>query len=210
MRIGEHLDVGGCSHPSPGLAVVQRWRTACQLHCPRDHIGSHCRCRHRFTSPFLSQALRGGALEARVIGPLRTRRITRLWRSSDRFAKNAPANRMCSWGTPWPPTNRQSSHTAWYTRLTPGSSCSSEIWHTRSKKPIRTDFLDFSTQQRRERALQRELELNRRLASASYSGVAHLSAEWAGTSEPVLVMKRHPDSSRLATMCAAANQSPTH
>jgi aminoglycoside phosphotransferase family enzyme/predicted kinase len=68
------------------------------------------------------------------------------------------------------------------------------------KKPIRTDFLDFSTQQRRERALQRELELNRRLASASYLGVAHLSAEWAGTSEPVIVMKRHPDSYRLATM----------
>lgn len=68
------------------------------------------------------------------------------------------------------------------------------------KKPIRTDFLDFTTPERRERACQRELELNRRLASASYLGVAHLSAEWAGTSEPVLVMKRHPDSCRLATM----------
>jgi uncharacterized protein len=68
------------------------------------------------------------------------------------------------------------------------------------KKPIRTDFLDFTTPERRERACQRELELNRRLASVSYLGVAHLSAEWAGTSEPVLVMKRHPDSSRLATM----------
>ena len=68
------------------------------------------------------------------------------------------------------------------------------------KKPIRTDFLDFSTQERRERACQRELELNRRLAPDSYLGVAHLSAEWAGTCEPVLVMKRHPDSIRLATM----------
>jgi uncharacterized protein len=68
------------------------------------------------------------------------------------------------------------------------------------KKPIRTDFLDFTTPERRERACQRELELNRRLASASYLGVAHLNAEWAGTSEPVLVMKRHPDSCRLATM----------
>ena len=68
------------------------------------------------------------------------------------------------------------------------------------KKPIRTDFLDFTTPERRERACQRELELNRRLASGSYFGVAHLSAEWAGTKEPVLVMKRHPDSSRLATM----------
>jgi uncharacterized protein len=68
------------------------------------------------------------------------------------------------------------------------------------KKPIRTDFLDFSTQERRERACQRELDLNRRLAPDSYLGVAQLSAEWAGTSEPVLVMKRHPDSTRLATM----------
>jgi uncharacterized protein len=70
----------------------------------------------------------------------------------------------------------------------------------KAKKPIRTDFLDFTTPERRERACQRELELNRRLAPASYLGVAHLNAEWAGTSEPVLVMKRHPDSSRLATM----------
>ncbi|MGO9102421.1 MAG: AAA family ATPase [Mycobacterium sp.] len=68
------------------------------------------------------------------------------------------------------------------------------------KKPILTDFLDFTTPERRERALQRELELNRRLASASYSGVAHLNAEWTGASEPVLVMKRQPESSRLATM----------
>jgi uncharacterized protein len=68
------------------------------------------------------------------------------------------------------------------------------------KKPICTDFLDFTTPERRERACQRELELNRRLAPDSYLGVAHLSAEWAGTSEPVLVMKRHPDSTRLATM----------
>jgi uncharacterized protein len=68
------------------------------------------------------------------------------------------------------------------------------------KKPIRTDFLDFTTPEQRERACRRELELNRRLAPASYLGVAHLSAEWAGTREPVLVMKRHPDSSRLATM----------
>ncbi len=74
------------------------------------------------------------------------------------------------------------------------------------KKPLRTDFLDFSTPERREHACQRELELNRRLAPASYLGVAHLSAEWAGTSEPVLVMKRHPDSSRLATMVRRGQQ----
>jgi len=74
------------------------------------------------------------------------------------------------------------------------------------KKPIRTDFLDFSTPERRERACQRELELNRRLAPASYLGVAHLSADWATTSEPVLVMKRHPESSRLTTMVRRGEQ----
>jgi uncharacterized protein len=74
------------------------------------------------------------------------------------------------------------------------------------KKPIRTDFLDFSTPELRERACQRELELNRRLAPDSYLGVAHLSAEWTGTSEPVLVMKRHPDSARLATMVRRGQQ----
>jgi uncharacterized protein len=68
------------------------------------------------------------------------------------------------------------------------------------KKPIRTEFLDFSTPERRERACRRELELNRRLAPDSYLGVAHLSAEWTGITEPVLVMKRRPDSCRLATM----------
>jgi uncharacterized protein len=70
----------------------------------------------------------------------------------------------------------------------------------KAKKAIRTDFLDFSTLQQRERACQRELELNRRLAPDSYLGVAHLSIPWNGTTEPVLVMHRHPDSSRLATM----------
>ncbi len=74
------------------------------------------------------------------------------------------------------------------------------------KKPVRTAFLDFSTPQRRERACQRELELNRRLAPASYLGIAHLSADWAGAGEPVLVMKRHPDSCRLATMVRRGQQ----
>ncbi len=68
------------------------------------------------------------------------------------------------------------------------------------KKPIKTEFLDFSTPERREEACQRELELNRRLAPDSYLGVAHLCAPWAGTSDPVLVMKRHDESSRLSTI----------
>lgn len=70
----------------------------------------------------------------------------------------------------------------------------------KGKKPIRTDFLDFSTPERREQACQREFELNRRLAATSYLGVAHLEMPWNRSSEPVLVMRRHPDSCRLASM----------
>ena len=78
------------------------------------------------------------------------------------------------------------------------------------KKPIRTEFLDFSTPERREEALQRELELNRRLAPDSYLGVAHLSAPWAGTNEPVLVMKRQDESCRLSTIvrCGQPAEAP--
>lgn len=70
----------------------------------------------------------------------------------------------------------------------------------KGKKPIKTDFLDFRTPERREQACQRELKLNRRLAPSSYLGVAHLSMPGNGAAEPVLVMRRHPDASRLATM----------
>ena len=40
------------------------------------------------------------------------------------------------------------------------------------KKPVKFDFLDFSTRERRERAVRRELELNRRLAPDVYLGVS--------------------------------------
>jgi aminoglycoside phosphotransferase family enzyme len=39
------------------------------------------------------------------------------------------------------------------------------------KKPVRTEFLDFSSRERRERACHREVELNRRLAPDAYVGV---------------------------------------
>jgi aminoglycoside phosphotransferase family enzyme/predicted kinase len=68
------------------------------------------------------------------------------------------------------------------------------------KKPVTTDFLDYSTPADRERACGREVELNRRLAPDSYLGVAHLSDPSAGPPEPVIVMRRHPDTRRLATM----------
>ncbi len=40
----------------------------------------------------------------------------------------------------------------------------------KAKKPVRTDFLDFTSAEAREGACRRELELNRRLAPDSYLG----------------------------------------
>ncbi|WP_286142430.1 MULTISPECIES: AAA family ATPase [unclassified Mycobacterium] len=68
------------------------------------------------------------------------------------------------------------------------------------KKAVTNDFLDFSTVELRESACNREVFLNRRLAPDSYLGVAHLSDPPGGASEPVIVMRRYPDSARLATM----------
>ncbi|AQT82659.1 hypothetical protein B1R94_08415 [Mycolicibacterium litorale] len=67
------------------------------------------------------------------------------------------------------------------------------------KKPVVTDFLDFSTLERREQACARELILNSRLAPNSYLGVAHFTPP-GGAPEPVIVMRRHPDERRLATL----------
>ena len=67
------------------------------------------------------------------------------------------------------------------------------------KKPIVTDFLDFSSVERREHACDREVTLNRRLAPDSYLGVAHFTAPGGGAAEPVIVMRRHSDECRLAT-----------
>jgi uncharacterized protein len=70
----------------------------------------------------------------------------------------------------------------------------------KAKKPVVTDFLDFSTVQARESACAREVELNRRLAPDSYLGISHLSDAEGGEPEPVVVMRRYPDRLRLASM----------
>lgn len=66
------------------------------------------------------------------------------------------------------------------------------------KKPVRTDFLDFSTVAAREAACARELELNRRFAPDVYLGLAWLSDPTGGSGEPMLVMRRLPESARLS------------
>ena len=68
------------------------------------------------------------------------------------------------------------------------------------KKPIVTDFLDFSTVASREAACAQEVMLNSRLAPDSYLGVGHFHSPQDGDPEPVIVMRRHPDDRRLATM----------
>lgn len=73
----------------------------------------------------------------------------------------------------------------------------------KAKKPVVTDFLDFSTIAHRERACLHEVTLNRRLAPGSYLGVAHVSDPQGGPAEPVIVMRRHPDSLRLASLATS-------
>jgi aminoglycoside phosphotransferase family enzyme/predicted kinase len=70
----------------------------------------------------------------------------------------------------------------------------------KAKKPVLTDFLDFRTPERRERACLREVELNSRLAPDSYLGVAHLTDPGGGSAEPIVVMRRYRDEDRLASI----------
>lgn len=76
------------------------------------------------------------------------------------------------------------------------------------KKPVVTDFLDFSTAERRERACRHEVSLNSRLAPDSYLGLGHFTGPEGGPPEPVIVMRRYPDARRLATM--VKNGVPVH
>ncbi|MEO3756905.1 AAA family ATPase [Mycobacterium sp. B14F4] len=76
------------------------------------------------------------------------------------------------------------------------------------KKPVATDFLDFSTPQSREQACAHEVTLNRRLAPDSYLGVGHFTDPGTGIAEPVIVMRRYPDSARLASLVRSGG--PVH
>ena len=78
----------------------------------------------------------------------------------------------------------------------------------KAKKPVVTDFLDFSTAASRERACAHEVALNRRLAPDSYLGVAHFTGPADDAPEPVVVMRRYPDDARLTTL--VRNNEPVH
>jgi len=78
----------------------------------------------------------------------------------------------------------------------------------KAKKPIATDFLDFTTPERREAVCEREVILNSRLAPDSYVGVAHFVGARGGAPEPVVVMRRYADTTRLASL--VTNDRPVH
>ena len=71
------------------------------------------------------------------------------------------------------------------------------------KKPVRTDFVDFSTREARRRACHREVELNRRLAPDVYLGVADVTGPDGELCDHLVVMRRMPSDRRLATLAAA-------
>jgi aminoglycoside phosphotransferase family enzyme/predicted kinase len=60
------------------------------------------------------------------------------------------------------------------------------------KKPVKFEFLDFSTLDKRRGAIERELELNRRLAPEVYEGIYSICDESGRVVEYALVMKRMP------------------
>lgn len=81
------------------------------------------------------------------------------------------------------------------------------------KKAVRTGFLDFTTVGRRRAALERELDLNRRLAPDVYLGLAEVgplhepgAAVRVTDGEPLLVMRRMPARRRLSTMVRDGEQ----
>lgn len=70
------------------------------------------------------------------------------------------------------------------------------------KKPVRTEFVDFSTVEARAAACHREVELNRRLAPDVYLGVAELAMDGRAL-DHFVVMRHLPASRRLAAQLDA-------
>lgn len=68
------------------------------------------------------------------------------------------------------------------------------------KKPVKLDFLDFSTVEAREQTCRREVELNRRLAPDVYLGVAAVRDVDGEPCDYLVVMRRMPEARRLSTL----------
>ena len=77
------------------------------------------------------------------------------------------------------------------------------------KKPVRYDFLDFTTRSARLEACRREVALNRRLAPDVYLGVADVTGPDGELSDHLVIMRRLPAAralSRLASSGASLDQ----
>jgi aminoglycoside phosphotransferase family enzyme/predicted kinase len=70
----------------------------------------------------------------------------------------------------------------------------------KAKKPVYLGFLDFRAVADRVVACRREIEMNRRLAPDVYLGLGTFTAPDAADPEPIVVMRRMPDETRLATL----------
>ena len=68
------------------------------------------------------------------------------------------------------------------------------------KKPVKFDFLDFSTRAQREQAARREVDLNRRLAPDVYLGVSDVLDVDGSVCDHLVVMRRLPGERRLSTL----------
>jgi aminoglycoside phosphotransferase family enzyme/predicted kinase len=77
------------------------------------------------------------------------------------------------------------------------------------KKPVRFDFLDFSTRAQREAMCHREVELNRRLAPDVYLGVIDVLGVDGATCDHLVVMRRMPDARRLSTLVVQQREEVT-
>jgi aminoglycoside phosphotransferase family enzyme/predicted kinase len=68
------------------------------------------------------------------------------------------------------------------------------------KKPVKMDFLDFTTLSAREQVCHREVELNRRLAPDVYLGVAEVLGTDGRPCDYLVVMRRMPEDRRLTAI----------
>jgi aminoglycoside phosphotransferase family enzyme/predicted kinase len=68
------------------------------------------------------------------------------------------------------------------------------------KKPVKMDFLDFTTLAAREQVCRREVQLNQRLAPDVYLGVAEVLGTDGRPCDYLVVMRRMPDDRRLTAI----------
>lgn len=86
------------------------------------------------------------------------------------------------------------------------------------KKPVKLQFLDFSTLAQRQRCCEEELRLNRRYSPDIYVGVVGLfntpqDPRWEGPGSPIeyaVKMRRFDGAGRLDRVCARGELTPAH